>query len=148
MAEQKSFAQEFGRIRKAVVAGAAAGAAAAWALVAPPFTGGTQVTGILADGKIDAQEVGTVVGTFFTVGIPAGYLTWLTANKPERHASEDAATAAAQQEVANLALVDVPSVPLIDVPASGAPTDADLPAPGASAAGLPSTEEGRGRHEA
>jgi hypothetical protein len=149
MAEPNSTSYQIGRIRKAIVAGAAAGAAAVWALVAPPFTGGTEVTGILADGKIDAQEVGTVLGTFFTVGVPAGYLAWLTPNKAERHASPDVATMAAEREVANLALPATEDALAYSDPTLGAPTDAELPAPGASAAGLPSTDdERRGRHEA
>jgi len=148
MAEQNTTAYQLGRIRKAIVAGAAAGAAAVWALVAPPFTGGTSVTGILADGKIDANEVGTCIGTFFVVGVPAGYLAWQTPNKPARHESPDVATAAAQVEVQNLALPEITAAD-VELVSEDAPTDAFLPDPGESAAGVPTKDgDGRGRHEA
>lgn len=146
MSERTTTSATLGRIRKAIVAGASAGFGACVALVLP-LNGGR---GMLDDGKIDATEAGTLIGTFFTVGVPIGYATWQIPNKPQQHADEDAATAAARTQVSNLALPQ-PSAAEIAASSIDAPTDADLPAPGASAAGVPvvsDAEDDEPRHRA
>lgn len=130
MAESTSTAYLLGRIRKAIVAGASAGVAAAFALILP-LNGGS---GMLDDGKVDATEAGTLVGAFFTAAVPAGFLAWRIPNALAKHDSTDAAVAAAVREVQNVGL---PTITAADVAAvsTDAPTDAALPAPGDSAAG-------------
>jgi hypothetical protein len=92
MAEpKKTFTDLINQSWKAIVAGAGSGIGAAWALLAP--IGGTQ--GMLADGKIDANEVGTLVGTFFIVGVPVALATWAKSNKPAKQERPTPETAAA-----------------------------------------------------
>lgn len=140
MAETNTTRDALGRIRKAIVAGASAGASAAVALLLP-LNGGQ---GMLTDGKIDAAEAGTLAGAFFTAGVTAGYLAWQTPNNAAKHASPDVATIAAEREVQNLALPE-PDDAALTLVSNDAPTDAGLPAPGRSAAGLPSDVEPKHR---
>lgn len=57
------------RIRKAVVAGAGAGLAAAVAYLAKA-------------GRVDGRVLGEAAVVFVTAGLPIGWATWVTPNAP------------------------------------------------------------------